>query len=66
MEKQERLQIRITLTNNKGWKETTSVDYDRYKDNKDLVDNIIEKLLEHNSDMQKAKELSNKSLEWRP
>ncbi len=67
------LSIRITLTDNKGWKETKTINYELYQSEKFLnpENNIIEHSIEDLvSDYKKTLENKQKikeiSTEWRP
>jgi len=67
----ENLKIRVTLSNGKGWKETTIVQLSHYLLEKEkgnhLLDEILQKLIEDESNVvEKIKDNKKTYQKWRP
>jgi hypothetical protein len=65
------LQIRVTLTNGKGWRETKTINLEQYEKEKLLGNDLFEKTLNNLIDQSESAKIGRKSLDdkihqWRP
>lgn len=65
------LQIRVTLTNGKGWRETKTINLEQYEKEKLLGNDLFEKTLNNLIDQSESAKIRRKSLDdkihqWRP
>jgi hypothetical protein len=67
----ENLQIRITVTNGKGWRETETISMNQYYSEKEKGNDLFEKTLDKivsdgHKIVENRKAIDKKFLQWRP